>query len=106
MQFHSYGFLFFFPLVLLCVWVFPRRMKNGLLLVASYLFYASWGLKYCLVLLGAAALAYLAGLLHDLGKCKEEFRQYLEAAARGDEAIRGSVNHTFAAVRYILEHYR
>ena len=63
MQFHSYGFLFFFPLVLLCVWVFPRRMKNGLLLVASYLFYASWGLKYCLVLLGAAALAYLAGLL-------------------------------------------
>lgn len=63
MQFHSYGFLFFFPLVLLCVWAFPRRMKNGLLLVASYLFYASWGLKYCLVLLGAAALAYLAGLL-------------------------------------------
>ena len=63
MQFHSYGFLFFFPLVLLGVWVFPRRMKNGLLLVASYLFYASWGLKYCLVLLGATALAYLAGLL-------------------------------------------
>ena len=63
MQFHSYGFLFFFPLVLLGVWVFPRRMKNGLLLAASYLFYASWGLKYCLVLLGATALAYLAGLL-------------------------------------------
>ena len=63
MQFHSYGFLFFFPLVLLCVWIFPRRMKNGVLLAASYLFYASWGLKYCLVLLAAAALAYLAGLL-------------------------------------------
>ena len=63
MQFHSYGFLFFFPLVLLSVWVFPRRMKNGVLLAASYLFYASWGLKYCLVLLGATALAYLAGLL-------------------------------------------
>lgn len=63
MQFHSYGFLFFFPLVLLGVWVFPRRMKNGLLLAASYLFYASWGLKYCLVLLGATALTYLAGLL-------------------------------------------
>ena len=46
MQFHSYGFLFFFPLVLLSVWVFPRQMKNGVLLAASYLFYASWGLKY------------------------------------------------------------
>ena len=29
----------------------------------------------------------------------------MEAAARGDEAIRGSVNHTFAAVRYILKHW-
>lgn len=55
--------------------------------------------------IGLTQSAYLAGLLHDLGKCKEEFRQYLEAAARGDEAIRGSVNHTFAAVRYILEHW-
>ncbi len=36
MQFHSYGFLFFFPLVLLGVWVFPRRMKNGLLLAMRF----------------------------------------------------------------------
>ena len=68
MQFHSYGFLFFFPAVLLLVWVLPRRVKNGVLLIASYLFYASWGPKYCLVLLGCTAVSYLAGLLLERGR--------------------------------------
>lgn len=40
--------------------------------------------------MGLTRSAYLAGLLHDLGKCKEEFRQYLEAAARGEEAVRAA----------------
>lgn len=55
--------------------------------------------------MGLTRSAYLAGLLHDLGKCKEEFRQYLEAAARGEEAVRGSVNHTFAGVRFLLSRW-
>ena len=44
---------------------------------------------------------YLAGLLHDAGKCKQEFQSYIIEG----EGKRGSVNHTFAGCRMILEHF-
>ncbi len=46
--------------------------------------------------------AYLAGLLHDMGKFTQAFREYIFA---GDAARRGSVNHTFAGVRYAMERW-
>ncbi len=49
--------------------------------------------------------AYLAGLLHDMGKAKSEFMTYLEDAYQGKEVKRGSVNHTFAGVVWLLEKY-
>lgn len=52
---------------------------------------------------GLASTAYLAGLLHDAGKYTNEFRKYIEDATSGKPVIRGSVNHTFAGVRYIFQ---
>lgn len=49
--------------------------------------------------------AYLAGLLHDMGKYTDRFQSYLAASARGEEVRRGSVNHSFAAVRFIWERW-
>lgn len=46
---------------------------------------------------------YLAGLLHDAGKAKLEFVEYLEAAYEGCPAERGTVNHTFTGVIWLLE---
>ena len=54
---------------------------------------------------GLSDTAYLAGLLHDAGKCTDKFRDYIEKAARGEDVCRGSVIHTFAAVRFLLNTY-
>lgn len=45
--------------------------------------------------------AYLAGLLHDMGKSTDRFRCYITDASAGRPVVRGSVNHTFAGVRYV-----
>lgn len=50
-------------------------------------------------------LVYLAGLIHDMGKAKAEFTEYLEAAYRGEDVKRGAINHTFAGVIWLLEKY-
>ena len=61
--------------------------------------------KGCLSPLGLAATGEIAGLLHDLGKFTEEFSSYLDRASRGEKVARGSVIHTFAGVRYLLEQF-
>lgn len=62
--------------------------------------YASESLK----LIGMKTTAFLAALLHDFGKFKREYDHYLEKAVAGS-AVRGSVNHTFAGVRFVLEQW-
>ena len=55
--------------------------------------------------IGLAHTARLTALLHDTGKPRSEFEQYLWDAYNGKDVVRGSINHTFAGVRYILEHW-
>lgn len=59
----------------------------------------------CVENIGFYHMAYLAGLLHDMGKATKKYNDYLEAAFAGEPGARGSVNHTFAGVIYILESY-
>ncbi len=56
---------------------------------------------------GLRAAGHLAGLLHDMGKYTAAYQQYLRKSARGDPDAppKGSVNHTFAAVRFILSRW-
>jgi len=63
--------------------------------------YASESLKN----VGFYHMAYMAGLLHDMGKATRKFNNYLEDAYAGKPVVRGSVNHTFAGVIYLLENY-
>lgn len=53
--------------------------------------------------IGLEKTAYLGGMVHDLGKFSENFKNYIEKAADGEKVQRGSVNHTFAVVRFLLE---
>lgn len=56
--------------------------------------------------IGMSSAAYLAGLLHDAGKYKQEFRVYLEASANHENVHRGSVAHTFAGAKYLLQYHK
>ncbi|EHB62321.1 MULTISPECIES: CRISPR-associated helicase/endonuclease Cas3 [Paenibacillus] len=57
--------------------------------------------------IGAAHLAGLAGLLHDMGKYTTEFKNYIEEAVAHPEAPprKGSVDHSTAGGRLVYERY-
>lgn len=58
-----------------------------------------------LATIGLAQCGWIAGVLHDAGKCKDEFDDYLVAAVKGGNVARGSVNHTFAGARFLLDRW-
>lgn len=63
MKFNSLLFIVFFPLVVTGFFLIPHRWRWFLLLGASYIFYASWNLKYIVVLLAMTAIGYIGGRL-------------------------------------------
>ena len=54
---------------------------------------------------GLEKTGYLLGLVHDCGKLTGKFSDYIQRAASGEAVRRGSVNHTFAAVKLILSRF-
>ena len=73
--------------------------------VAEHCCGAAYYAAACLSNIGLSKTAYLAGLLHDLGKLIKEYQAYLESAVQGETVRRGSVVHTFVGVRLLLEQY-
>lgn len=61
--------------------------------------------KTCLAPLGLSATGEIAGLLHNMGKLTDELDDYIEMAGRGKRVRKGSVIHTLAGVRYLLERF-
>jgi len=58
MLFNSLEFLLFFPVVWLAHFALPPRHRWGLLLVASYVFYAAWQPAYGLLVLASTVVDY------------------------------------------------
>ena len=65
MNFNSFQYLIFLPVTLLLYFLLPRRLKNPLLLGASYVFYMCWNPAYALLMLLSTALTYVCGILMD-----------------------------------------
>lgn len=55
--------------------------------------------------IGLYNTGYFAALIHDIGKAKREYSEYLEKSYLNKKVIKGSVNHTFAAVKFIIGRY-
>ncbi len=82
MLFSSITFLYcFLPLTLLCYFLVPARLKNGVLLLASLVFYG-WGEpKYLFLMLFAIALSYGFGLAIEASRGTKWARRYLILSA-------------------------
>lgn len=65
MLFNSYAFLIFLPCVLLLYWLAARRLawQNTLLVLASYVFYAWWDVRFLALILGMTAVGFAGGRL-------------------------------------------
>ena len=59
--FHSLDYLLFLPLTMAVFWGIPRRFRLGLLVAASFVFYASWRVAYLGLLVGIILLAWGLG---------------------------------------------
>jgi alginate O-acetyltransferase complex protein AlgI len=65
MLFNSLSFLLFLPVVFIMYWWVNKRslaLQNGLLLLASYFFYACWDWRFLFLLLFSTALDYFTGI--------------------------------------------
>ena len=71
MLFPTFSFFFFFSIVFVLYWYVFRieKQRKILLLLASYIFYASWNVRFCLLLFTSTLINYLFGVI--LSKEKE-----------------------------------
>ena len=65
MQFNSFEFLIFFPIVTLVYFLIPKRFRYLWLLGASYYFYSCWNAQYALLMATSTVITYLSGLFID-----------------------------------------
>ncbi|MBS3912905.1 MAG: MBOAT family protein [Bacteroidetes bacterium] len=63
MLFTSFAFLLFFPIVFILYWALGKTVKiqNGLLVIASLVFYGFWDLKFLLLLAFTIFIGYYGG---------------------------------------------
>lgn len=62
MQFNSFDFLLFFPVVLAVYFLVPVKVRSMWLLVASYYFYMSWNAKYALLIGFSTMITFACGM--------------------------------------------
>lgn len=79
MLFNSYSFLFFFPIVLLVLFILPAgRVRRIWLLLCSLFFYACWNVRHLFLLAASILITYACGLL--MGRISDRRKQKLVMA--------------------------
>ena len=62
MNFNSFSFLVFFPIVVALFFTLPHKLRWIMLLAASYLFYMSWSAELIVLILFTTLISYLAAI--------------------------------------------
>jgi D-alanyl-lipoteichoic acid acyltransferase DltB (MBOAT superfamily) len=77
MLFHSLEYAIFLVVVFVLYWLLARwrLWRLLLLLVASYLFYASWSQMYLILIVASSVIDYLVGL--GMGRTQDKYRRKL-----------------------------
>ncbi len=78
------------------------RQEQGL---AAHCLTAAKYASECLQKTNLQNTAFLAGILHDMGKGKQTFSDYLESASAGEDVKRGSIDHSTAGMVWLLERF-
>jgi alginate O-acetyltransferase complex protein AlgI len=75
--FNSLPFLIFFPTVLALYYLLPRRGQNLTLLIASYVFYATWDWRFLSLIIISTIVDYFCGLQIDQATTQKQKRSFL-----------------------------
>ena len=62
MSFNSIEFLIFLPIVFILYFIFPKKYRYFILLIASYVFYMWWNWQLVFLILATTIVSYLAGI--------------------------------------------
>ncbi len=84
MLFNSIEFLLFLPVVVLLYYALPHRYRWGLLLAASYYFYAAWKLEYLVLIIASTLIDYYAGLRMGAEEHQRKRRKFLYLSLAGN----------------------
>jgi len=63
MSFTSFNFILYFPILITCYWVVPKKYQRSLLLISSYLFYFNIKPIFSLLLMYVTSCTYIFALL-------------------------------------------
>ena len=86
MLFNSLEYLVFLPLSWIAFWAAPSHWRVHVMLVASYVFYASWSVPYAAMIFGLVVMNYVFGLI--LGRATQRRKAVLAAFEQDDGSYR------------------
>jgi alginate O-acetyltransferase complex protein AlgI len=75
--FNSLAYAIFLPVAWVIFWALPARRRLDWMLIASYVFYASWSLPYAAMIFGLVVVNYVFGIV--LGRAEASRRRALLA---------------------------
>lgn len=70
MNFNSFEFLIFLPVVFSLYWFVPHKIRWVLLLISSYYFYMSWNAVYVILIFTTTFISYISALLIERSKSR------------------------------------